>query len=286
MTAVSEQDAAQPDADRADITLVVDGGVAWITLDRPEAANAMTHRQREQIIAWLDLANEDPAVRCVVIGATGRFFCTGADLRAQETQQARTARSAQLPEKIVGDVRRKMLNGAIRLMNAVLDCDRPVIAAVQGTAAGIGAHLAFCCDLVVAAEEAKFIEVFARRGLVADGLGTWLLPRLIGLQRAKELILLAEDIPAARAREIGLVTRVVPAAALHDTVAELAQRLADGPTRAHGANKWLLNRSLDVERHVLAQEEAWIVDALSYTEDSAEGVSSFVERRTPRFRGV
>jgi len=147
-------------------------------------------------------------------------------------------------------------------------------------------HLAFCCDLVVAAEEATFIEIFARRGLAADGLGTWLLPRMIGLQRAKELILLAEDVPAARAYELGLVTRVVPAAELRGTVRDLARRLASGPTRAHSANKWLLNHSLDVDRHTLAQEESWIVDALSYTEDSAEGVSSFVERRAPHFRGA
>ncbi len=102
------------------------------------------------------------------------------------------------------------MRGAIKLVSSIMDCEKPVIAAVQGTAAGIGAHVAFACDLVIAAEEAKFIEIFARRGLVADGLGTYLLPRLIGLQRAKELIFFADDVAAQRAYEIGLVSRVVP----------------------------------------------------------------------------
>ena len=259
-----------------DIHFDLAGGVARITLDRPDAGNSITAEQREKILGWLEQANEDVAIRCVVIGATGRFFCTGADLRAG---------GAAPEERRVGDLRRTMRRGAITLVHAILDCEKPVIAAVQGTAAGIGCHIAFACDLVVAAEDAKFVEVFARRGLTADGLGTWLLPRLIGLQRAKELVLLAEDVSAPRAYEIGLVTRMVPGAELEATVNDLARRLADGPTKAHGVNKWLLNRSLDVDRHTLAEEEAWIVDVMSNTEDSAEGVASFVERRPPQFRG-
>ena len=120
-----------------------------------------------------------------------------------------------------------MLRGTTRLMNALLDSEKPIIARVQGTAAGIGAHLAFCCDLVVMSEDAKFIEIFARRGLAVDGLGAWLLPRMVGMLRAKELVLLAEDIPADRAVDLGLATRVVPAAELDATVDDLAGRLAD-----------------------------------------------------------
>jgi 2-(1,2-epoxy-1,2-dihydrophenyl)acetyl-CoA isomerase len=127
--------------------------------------------------------------------------------------------------------------------------------------------------------------VFARRALAADGLGTWLLPRLVGLQRAKELILLAEDVSAQRAYEIGLVARVVPAADLDQTVADIARKLADGPTRAHAVNKWLLNRSLDVDRATIAQEEAWMVDVMGRSLDSEEGVNSFIEKREPKFRG-
>jgi 2-(1,2-epoxy-1,2-dihydrophenyl)acetyl-CoA isomerase len=265
-----------------EITHELRDGVARITLNRPQAGNSITADQRELLIGWLEQASADHDVRCVVIGATGRFFCTGADLRQPS---AAKDGDAPPPEKVVGDVRRMMLGGTIRLMNAVLDCEKPVIAAVQGTAAGIGAHLALCCDLVIASEDAKLIEVFARRGLAVDGLGSWLLPRLVGLLRAKELVLLAEDIPARRAEELGLVTRVVAADELHATVDELAGRLAEGPTRALAASKWMLNRSMDLDRHAMAHEEAWIVDAISRTHDADEGVASYVERRPTRFTG-
>src|SRR3712207_2359033 len=149
-----------------DILLRVEGGVARITLNRPDAGNALTTDQRLCVFDWLDRANEDPSIRCVVIGSTGRFFCTGADLRGGSAT-APPPRPEGAPERIVGDLRRNMLRSAIRLMNSILDCEKPVIASVQGTAAGIGAHLAFCCDLVVASEDAKFIEIFARRGLTA-----------------------------------------------------------------------------------------------------------------------
>jgi 2-(1,2-epoxy-1,2-dihydrophenyl)acetyl-CoA isomerase len=266
-----------------EVTMVVtDDGVARITLNRPDAGNALTTDQRATLLSWFTLVNEDPKIRVVVLGAAGRFFCTGADLRQN---RALPARPEGAPDKLVGDVRRAMTTGGINVVHAILDCEKPVIAAVQGTAAGIGAHLAFACDLVVASEKAKFIEVFARRGLAVDGLGTWLLPRLIGLARARELALLAEDVPAARAVEIGLIYKAVPAEELTKTVDDLATRLAEGPTRAHGANKYLLNRSLDTDRHTMAVEEAWVVEALSYTHDADEGVASFVERRPTRFRG-
>ena len=269
-----------------DILLDITDGVARITLNRPDAGNSVTREQRELLGTWLTRANEDPSIRCVVLGATGRFFCTGADLSGLASEQAPADSGPEgAPERIVGDARRMMLTGAITTMNAIIDCEKPVIAAVQGTAAGIGAHLAFACDLVIASDNAKFIEVFARRGLAIDGLGSWMLPRLVGLQRAKELVFLADDISAQRGLEIGLVTRVVPAAELDAAVGELAQRLADGPTRAHAVNKWLLNRSLDLDRATMAQEEAWVVEIMSGTLDSAEGVASFLERRPPKFRG-
>jgi 2-(1,2-epoxy-1,2-dihydrophenyl)acetyl-CoA isomerase len=264
-----------------DILLDVTDSVATITLNRPDNGNAVTREQRELMGTWLVRANEDPDIRCVVLAATGRFFCTGADL----SQVNDDPDASEPPERRVGDSRRMMLSGAISTVNAIIDCAKPVVAAVQGTAAGIGAHLAFACDLVVASENAKFIEVFARRGLAADGLGTWMLPRLIGLQRAKELILLGEDLSAQRAHEIGLVTRVAPADEFESTVSALARQLADGPTMAHTVNKWLLNRSLDVDRRTIGEEEAWIVEVMQATSDQAEGVASFFERRPPNFRG-
>src|SRR5260370_20391863 len=138
-----------------------------------------------------------------------------------------------------------MAGGARRLIAAVLDCEKPVIAAVNGTAAGIGCHLAYACDLVLAADSAKFIEIFARRGLVVDGGGAYLLARLIGPQRAKELVFFGDDLPAADAHRLGLVHRGVPARGPRATAAEWAARLAAGPTGAPGRGKRLIHRSLD-----------------------------------------
>jgi 2-(1,2-epoxy-1,2-dihydrophenyl)acetyl-CoA isomerase len=264
------------------VEVILETGRITMTLTRPEVGNALGAQHRAALLAGLTRANEDSAVRVVVLQATGRMFCVGADLR---NMPATAPRPAGAPDKLVGDVRRIMLGGAIQLINAVLDCEKPIIAAVQGIAAGIGSHLALACDLVVASEHASFIEVFARRGLAVDGLGAWLLPRLVGLQRAKEMVLLAEDVPAVRALELGLVTRVVPAAELDAVVDDLAVRIAAGPTRAHSVNKWLLNRSLDLDRHTMAENEARACDALSFTMDSAEGVAAFVERRPAVFRG-
>jgi 2-(1,2-epoxy-1,2-dihydrophenyl)acetyl-CoA isomerase len=276
-------DTQTDDTANDEILIAVEDGILRITLNRPEMGNAVTLNQRKRFAEWIERANEDHTIRCVVLGATGRFFCTGADLSAPRDE---TPLPKGQPERVVGDTRRMMVRGAIATVHSILDCEKPIIAAVQGTAAGIGCHLAFACDLVVAAESAKFIEVFARRGLAVDGLGSWLLPRLVGLQRAKELVFLADDVPAQRALEIGLVTRVVPDDELTATVDELAQRLASGPTKAHMVNKWLLNRSFDVDRHTLAGEEAWIVDVMANTLDSGEGVASFLERRPPNFRGL
>lgn len=165
-----------------------DNGVSWITLNRPEAMNAVTWEQRDRLIGLLAEASADPAVRAVVLTATGRGFCAGADLRG----------APATGERVPGDVARTIRLGAQRLIAAVLDCEKPVVAAVNGTAAGIGAHLAFACDLVLAAESAKFIEVFVRRGLVPDGGGAYLLPRLIGPQRAKELMFFGDSLRRRR----------------------------------------------------------------------------------------
>jgi 2-(1,2-epoxy-1,2-dihydrophenyl)acetyl-CoA isomerase len=260
-----------------------ENGVLWITLNRPEVANAITPDQRNHVIDLLNGASESYDVRAVVLTATGKFFCTGADLRSNRAAPPPKPEGA--PERILGEARRMMLTGAIRLMSTIMDCEKPVIAAVPGTAAGIGAHMAFACDLVLASDNAKFIEVFARRALVADGLGTWILPRLIGLQKAKELVFFGDDVPAQRAAELGLVNKVVPADELEATAKEWAERLASGPSKSIMMNKWLLNRSLDVDRRTIAEEEAWAVEAITTTLDSAEGVASFVERRPAQFKG-
>ncbi|MGW1428532.1 enoyl-CoA hydratase/isomerase family protein [Streptomyces sp. NPDC002431] len=253
-----------------------DNGVLRITLNRPEAMNAITWEQRERVIALLADASADPAVRAVVLTATGRGFCAGADLRGSSPASG---------ERVPGDVARTIRLGAQRLIGAVLDCEKPVIAAVNGTAAGIGAHLAFACDLVLAAESARFIEVFVRRGLVPDGGGAYLLPRLIGPQRAKELMFFGDALPAAEAERLGLVNRVVPDAELAATATEWARRLAEGPTRAIVLAKQLVNASLDADRATAFAAEAAAQEINMTTRDAQEGVASFVERRKPEFRG-
>ncbi|MEV0528453.1 enoyl-CoA hydratase-related protein [Streptomyces sp. NPDC050439] len=253
-----------------------DNGVSWITLNRPEAMNAVTWDQRERVISLLADASADPGVRAVVITATGKGFCAGADLRGAPGSGA---------ERVPGDVARVIRLGAQRLIAAVLDCEKPVIAAVNGTAAGIGAHLAFACDLVVAAEQAKFIEVFVRRGLVPDGGGAYLLPRLIGPQRAKELMFFGDSVPAADAERLGLVNRVVPADELEKTARTWAERLATGPTRAIAMTKQLVNASLESDRATAFAAEATAQEINMTTRDANEGVTSFVERRTPSYEG-
>ncbi|MFJ8230742.1 enoyl-CoA hydratase/isomerase family protein [Streptomyces sp. NPDC094448] len=250
-------------------------GVSWLTLDRPEALNALTPGGRERLVSLLSEASADPAVRAVVITATGSAFCAGADLRAAPDGR----------ERVAGDIARLIRRGAQRLITSVLDCEKPVIAAVNGTAAGLGVHLALACDLVIAAEEARFIEVFTRRGLVPDGGGAYLLPRLIGPQRAKELMFFGDALSARDAERWGLVNRVVPAPELEKTAHAWSARLATGPTRALSLTKHLVNAALDTDRTTALAAEAAAVELAMTTHDANEGVASFRERRGARFEG-
>ena len=274
-----------------DLLYRVADGVAWIRLNRPEAANALTPGQRDAIIGLLRDCDEDRSVRAIVLGATGRHFCGGADLRIDRpeldgpefdrpeldtgvTQHAATAM-----------VMKTIAYGAHRLVTALQDCQKPVLASVQGTAAGLGVQLALACDLVLMAEEASFIEVFVRRGLVADGGAAYLLTRLAGLQRAKELMLLGDRISAAQAREYGLVTDVVPGDRLEARTAELAATLARGPTVALGLMKRLANRALDGDRTGALFDETLAQELAVNSADGRAGVAAFAERRPAEFRG-
>ncbi|MFJ3232371.1 enoyl-CoA hydratase/isomerase family protein [Streptomyces sp. NPDC086787] len=249
--------------------------VAVVVLNRPEALNALTPGQRDEVIGLLARASADPDVRAVILTGTGRGFCAGADLRG----------GSGGGERITGDVARTIRLGAQRLIAAVLDCEKPVIAAVNGTAAGLGAHLALACDLVLAAESARFIEVFVRRGLVPDGGGAYLLPRLVGPQRAKELMFFGDALSAADAERLGLVNRVLPDGDLEKTAREWAARLAAGPTRALALTKQLVNASLDSDRSTAFTAEAAAQEINMTTQDAQEGLAAFAERRGPEFRG-
>jgi 2-(1,2-epoxy-1,2-dihydrophenyl)acetyl-CoA isomerase len=258
-----------------EVTHTITAQVAYLTLNRPEALNALTPDQRDRLIELLAQSSADPEVRAVVLTGTGRGFCAGADLRG----------GSATGERVPGDVARTLRLGAQRLIGAVLDCEKPVIAAVNGTAAGLGAHLALACDLVLAAESARFIEVFVRRGLVPDGGGAYLLARLVGPQRAKELMFFGDALGAADAERFGLVNRVVPDGELEKTAREWAERLAIGPTRALALTKQLVNASLDTDRASAFAAEAAAQEINMTTEDAREGVASFVERRSPEYRG-
>jgi 2-(1,2-epoxy-1,2-dihydrophenyl)acetyl-CoA isomerase len=259
-------------------------GVGWLTLNRPQVGNAITADQRVRVIDLLDAASGDQRVRAVVLtGAGERHFCTGADLSGPAVPSE--LRSEGAPERPAGSVARAIAGGTQRLIAAILDCEKPVIAAVNGTAAGIGCHLAYACDLVLAADSAKFIEIFVRRGLVVDGAGAYLLARLVGPQRAKELVFFGDDLPAARAAELGLVNRVVAAEDLQANAMDWANRLAAGPTIALGLGKRLINRALDGDRATALAEEAMASEINMTSTDGQEGLSAFVERRKPVFHG-
>ena len=236
-------------------------GIRRITLNRPEAANALRPVDRDRLIELINEADEDHAVRVVVIAANGRHFCSGADVTG-------IARANSGDAKRATDSMRKIMNGAQRLVAAVLDCGKPVIAVVNGAAAGIGAHLALAADLVVAAEDASFVEVFVRRGLVVDGGGAYLLPRRIGMQKAKELAFFGDKLPAAEALALGLVNRVVPAAELDTAV----QDLLDATTRvvdSHLADVVTSSWGFQPQYESPADVAAW---NLVYQQGALEGI--------------
>jgi 2-(1,2-epoxy-1,2-dihydrophenyl)acetyl-CoA isomerase len=262
----------------------VENGVAWITLNRPTAGNAITPAVRNRLIERLDEVNASFDARAVVITAAGeKHFCTGADLRSGRMQPPPKPEGA--PHRVSGEAARMIKTGIQRLIASILDCEKPVICALNGTAAGGGAQIAIACDLIIAADTARIIQVFVRRGLIPDGGGTYLLPRRIGLQKAKELIFFGDDLGAEEAERIGLVNKVVPAGDLEATAKEWGERLASGPTRTIGFAKRLLNRSLDSDRATQFEEEALFVELVTGTADSTEGVASFIERRPPEFKG-
>ena len=263
---------------------VDDRGVATITIDRPDAGNSLTAGMRDALADTFEELSATLGVRAVILtGAGERHFCTGAGLGG--AQRPQPARPDDAPDRAVGDVARLIRRGWQRLIASILDCERPVICAVNGTAAGGGMHLALACDLVVMADTAKFIEVFVRRGIMPDAGGAYLLPRLVGLHRAKELLFLGDDCPAAEADRIGLVNRVVPAAELDAAVDEIAAKFLTLPTRAISLTKRLTNRSFESSREQSFSDEADYQELVSATADMDEGLEAFRGRRQPEFRG-
>ena len=266
------------------IRTTVDGGLARITIDRPDAGNSLSAEMRDHLADTFDELSATLGVRAIVLtGAGEKHFCTGAGLGG--AQKPEPPRPADAPDRALGDIARLIRRGWQRLVASILDCEKPVIAAVNGTAAGGGANLVLACDLVVMADTARLIEIFVRRGIIPDAGGAYLLPRIVGPQRAKELMFLGDELSAADCERWGIANRVVPAAELAATVDELAARLAAAPSKAVAMTKWLVNRSSESSRQTAFEEEAYAQELVTATADMAEGVAAFGERRSPDFKG-
>lgn len=254
-------------------TLIVErrDGVVTVTLNRPEkknAANDVMWSELHQTFAEVTANHDD---RVMVVTGAGGAFCSGADL---SSGSGRSSGSGISRMRSIGDT-------ALALHRM----PKPTIAKVGGVAAGAGCNLALGCDLIVASDEARFSEIFARRGLSVDFGGTWLLPRVVGLHRAKELALLADIISAKEAADLGLVNRVVPAGELDAFVDDWAARLAAGPPLALSMTKTMLNNSLDRTMEQALDDEGRCQSVNFGTEDTAEAMAAFLDKRQPVFKG-
>ncbi|MDY6795041.1 MAG: enoyl-CoA hydratase-related protein [Actinomycetota bacterium] len=249
--------------------------VEVITLNRPKMLNAFNFNMLQLLTrAFEDLGQEDD-VRAVVITGEGKGFCTGADLTGGGARMdAHTPMGMRLSTHLYS-----------RMIRAMVEMEKPVIGAINGDAAGAGCNFALACDLLIASEKARFIQVFVHRGLVADAGGTYFLPRLVGLSRAKELMFGGEPLEAQQALEIGLVSNVVPHDELMPEAMAMASRLAQGPTRAIGMIKRMLNRTFDSDLSTALEMEASMQGIAVSTEDVKEGITSFIQKRKPEFKG-
>jgi enoyl-CoA hydratase/carnithine racemase len=257
-------------------TLIVErsAGVVTVTMNRPARKNAATGTMWRELLATFDDATADRDDRVLVLTGAGDAFCSGADLSDPTDVAGRPGDPYLLQMRALGDV-------ALRLHRF----PKPTIAKVGGIAAGAGLNLALGCDLVVASESARFSQIFAKRGLSLDFGASWLLPRLIGLHRAKELAFFADILDSREAAELGLVNRVVPDHELDSFVDEWARRLAEGPTLALSLTKSMLNASSALSMEQALEEEARS-QALNFTtHDTREALRAFTEKRQPQFEG-
>lgn len=252
-----------------------EGGARWIHLNRPDAFNAFNDEMGGAFVAALeDAAGDD--VRCVVVTGEGKAFCAGEDLRAL----AGDYEAGKAPQ--LGEIIRRRYNPAIELIQGLR---KPVMAAVNGVAAGAGMSLALACDYRVMAEEASLVLAFPKVGLVPDSGGTWLLPRYLGVGRAMELCFTGDPISAARALELGLVNRLAPAAEVSKVAAEVASTLAEGPTIAFALVKQLLWKAHVSDLHHQLEDEARSQEEAGASPDHLEGVEAFLQKRPPKFQG-
>lgn len=253
----------------------VEDGVLTVTMNRPDTINALNETMIDELGEVFAALATEPAIRCVILTGAGRGFGSGQDLNVFAAAYGRTE-----PIKVS-----EHLVKYHRILTAMRAAPQPIIAMLHGVAAGASANLALACDLRVAAEDARFVEAFARIGLVPDAGGPYLLTRLVGLGKALELALLAEEVSGREAERLGLVNRCVPAAELTATVTALARRLAHGPTRAYGLIKDLLYRAADADLPTALRLEGEAQDIAFATRDHREGVAAFLGKRPAQFTG-
>ena len=249
-------------------------GVANVTLNRPEAGNALNLELGQELLRAVLRCDEDSEVRAVLISGAGDMFCVGGDLKSFSDQ------GEHLPHHLKEVT--TYLHAAVSRMARM---DPPVVAAVHGAAAGAGMSLACACDLVVAAESARFTMSYSNAGLTPDGSSTYYLPRLVGLRRATELTLTNRRLSAQEAMEWGIVTRVAPNEDLSEEAAALASQLAAGATKALGAAKRLLQSGWTETLETQMEHETQIIAEMARTADAREGISAFLEKRQAEFAG-
>ncbi|OGA50216.1 MAG: hypothetical protein A3F74_16590 [Betaproteobacteria bacterium RIFCSPLOWO2_12_FULL_62_58] len=254
----------------------VQDGIATLTLNRPERLNALGDTLREDLYDAVTKSAADTGVRVLVITGAGRGFCSGGDVKAMsEREQTGQATSASERLSPMRD----------RIILAMRDSPKPVIAAVNGAAAGAGMNLALACDMRVASTAAKFSQAFVKRGLAPDWGGTWFLPRIVGTAKACELIFTGETIDAAEALALGIVNAMVPPEELMAEAYRLARKIAAGPAVAIQLAKRAIHHNQDVDLRAGLEFETFAQGICRDTEDAKEGVRAFVEKRAPEFRG-
>jgi 2-(1,2-epoxy-1,2-dihydrophenyl)acetyl-CoA isomerase len=255
------------------IEIKIENKVAWISLNRPEVFNSFNREMALLLQKILDDCNTDANVRAIVITGNGKAFCAGQDLK-------------EVTDPELNPGFRKILEEHYNpIIHKIRTIEKPIVAAVNGVAAGAGANIALACDIVVANEHASFIQAFSKIGLVPDSAGTFFLPRLIGFQKASALMMLGDKVAAPEALTLGMLYKLYPTAIFEEEVMTLAITLANMPTKAIGLTKKLLNQSMtnNLEQQ-LALESDLQIEA-SATNDYNEGVTAFVEKRKPEFKG-
>ena len=264
-------------ADDGSLGVRRDGAVLRFTLDRPSRRNSLSQPMIEMFVAALTDAATDDSLRAIHIQGAGEDFCAGVDWVATNDSSS--------PRPRAGDIVRRIPHGAHRVIELVHSIQLPVVCAVRGRAVGLGCNLALAADFTVAAADAVFWEPFLARGFSPDSGSTWLLPRLVGMTRARQMLLLGEKVGASKAAEWGLIHQVVSPADLDDAAEQLLTQLASGPTVAIGLAKQAIHYGQAATLSQAMTQELFNIELSCRTSDFKEGLAAFRERREPDFRG-